>query len=399
MKNVGFEKSVRMFRKFSEETLRRRGGNQLGRDSVAALTALEGVLAGERWFDASLLEPVAAFTNLLQSSQLPPEFGGYSFGDALLAIEAAHAEKRGEAEQVWEFEGELGAEVASRIAAFAPSAPGLKLEPAHQSELERFILDGARSSTPGRAVVSCALAGEAVPFARLAEHFQKLVLCDVDLESLEALVRRAVPEALRARVELERYDASGCYGAFAAGVERVMQVAGSESEAAQELTSLLQTYDVASGSAGLTQAEGRADLAISVLGLSALSRGFAACVAKAFEARGWDARPQLGSAPLRGALELQSRLVEHHHVQALLRRASGALLVSAVSEVELETLPNGRSAAVGEPNDLLGVEHLVELLPTTTRPKAERSWECHRARDERADQKVSLLTLVEAVLV
>lgn len=396
MKNVGFEKSVRMFRKFSEETLRRRGGNQLGRDSVAALTALEAVLAGERLFDAALLEPLAAFTNLLQSSQLPPEFGGYSFGDALLAIEAAHAEKRCDAEQVWEFEGELDGEAASRIAAFAPSAPGLKLQPAQQSELERFILDGARSGAPGRAVVSCALSGEGVPFARLAEHFQKLVLCDLDLESLEALVRRAVPEALRARVELERYDASGCYVAFAAGVERVMQAAQSANEAGQELTSLLQTYDVGSGSAGLTQAEGRADLAISVLGLSALGRGFSACVAKAFEARGWDATPQLEGPSLRHALELQSRLVEHHHVQALLRRASGAVLVSAVSEVDLEALPNGGSAAVGEPNDLLGVEHLVELLPTTAHPKAERSWECRRAG---SDQKVSLLTLVEAVLV
>ncbi len=396
MKNVGFEKSVRMFRKFSEETLRRRGGNQLGRDSVAALTALEAVLAGERWFDASLLEPVAAFTNLLQSSQLPPEFGGYSFGDALLAIEAAHAEQRHDAEQVWEFTGELDAEAAARVTPFAPSAPSLKLEPAQESELSRFIVDGARSSAPGRAVVSCALSGEVVPFARLAEHFQKLVLCDVDLEKLEALVRRVVPEPLRARVELERYDASGCYVAFAAGVERVLQAAQSASEAAQELTSLLQTYDVGSGSAGLTQAEGRADLAISVLGLSALGRGFEACVEKAFEARGWDATPQLEGSPLGGALELQSRLVEHHHVQALLRRASGAVLVSAVSEVELEALPNGQSAAVGEPRDLLGVEHLVERLPTTTRPKAERSWECRRTADR---QKVSLLTLVEALLV
>src|SRR6188474_2374837 len=103
MKSVEFQKSVRMFRKFSEETLRRRGGNQLGREGVAALLAIESVLSGERLFDGSLLEPLAAFTNLLQSSQLPPEFGAYSFGDALIAIEEAHAEQRQNTDQLWEF--------------------------------------------------------------------------------------------------------------------------------------------------------------------------------------------------------------------------------------------------------------------------------------------------------
>src|SRR5690242_11984399 len=107
MTRVGFQKSVRMFHKFSDETMRRRGADQSSRESVAALGAIESVLKAERLFDASLLEPLAAFTNLLQSSQLPPDFGDYSFGDALLAVEEAHAELRQSAEQVWEFAPEL----------------------------------------------------------------------------------------------------------------------------------------------------------------------------------------------------------------------------------------------------------------------------------------------------
>src|ERR1041384_3015960 len=107
MSRAGFQKSVRMFHKFSEETLRRRGGNQAGRESVVALSAVEAVLKAERLLDGSLLEPLSAFTNLLQSSQLPPDFGDYSFGDALLAIEDAHAELRQNDEQRWEFEPAL----------------------------------------------------------------------------------------------------------------------------------------------------------------------------------------------------------------------------------------------------------------------------------------------------
>lgn len=403
MKSVEFQKSVRMFRKFSEETLRRRGGNQLGREGVAALMAIEAVLGGERLFDGSLLEPLAAFTNLLQSSQLPPEFGAYSFGDALLAIEEAHAEQRQNTDQLWEFAGELDAVSAARLVAFLPPevAPSAA-DSEHAAECSRFVLAAARTAARGRAVVSCALAGDALPLAQLAEQFQKLVLSDLDLERLEALVRRAVPEALRSRVELERYDASGCYVAFADGVDQAVQSASSPAAAAQALASLLKTYDVGAGSAGLTQAEGRADLAISALGLANLGKGLASYVRRAYAARGWEAADSLAGSPLQPALELQSRLLEQHHIQALLRRASRAVLISAVSEVELELLDDGQSAAVDEPRDALGVEHLVERLPSAVQAQSERSWEWQREgeTDPAADtEKHSLLTLVEAVLV
>ncbi|HEY6079637.1 MAG TPA: hypothetical protein VIW29_12570 [Polyangiaceae bacterium] len=402
MKSVEFQKSVRMFRKFSEEALRRRGGNQLGREGVAALMAIEAVLGGERLFDGSLLEPLAAFTNLLQSSQLPPEFGAYSFGDALLAIEEAHAEQRQNTDQLWEFAGELDSASAAQLAAFTP--PELASGPAdsaHATECSRFVLAAARSAPRGRAVVSCALACDALPLAQLAEHFQKLVLSDLDLERLEALVRRSVPEPLRARIELERYDASGCYVAFAGGADQAVQSASSPGEAAQSLASLLKTYDVGAGSAGLTRAEGRADLAISALGLAGLGKGLASYVTQAYAARGWEAADALAENPLAPVLELLSRLLEQHHIQALLRRASGAVLLSGVSEVELALLDDGQSEALDEPRDSLGVEHLVERLPSAVQPKAERSWEWRQgATTDAADpEKLSLLTLVEAVLV
>jgi hypothetical protein len=91
-------------------------------------------------------------------------------------------------------------------------------------------------------------------------------------------------------------------------------------------------------------------------------------------------------------------LVEQHHIQALLRRAKSAVLVSAVSEVELRDLPSGLSAAQGEPRDLLSVEHLVERLPQSAEIKAELTWE-RRQSLPGGQKNGSLLTLVEALLV
>ena len=208
-------------------------------------------------------------------------------------------------------------------------------------------------------------------------------------------MRRSIPETLRGRVRVERYDPTGSYLEFAEGVKSAVQAASQAPEAEQALEQLLQSYDVSAGSAGLTLAEGKADLAVSALLLSELGRSYAPCVARNLAARG-HAESSVKRAPLQPALELFSRLVEQHHIAALLRRASSAVLVSAVSEVALTEGGNGQP--VGEPCDLLGVEQLSERLPKMADVKDERSWEWRRPLPE-SSEKSSLLTLVEAVLV
>jgi hypothetical protein len=223
------------------------------------------------------------------------------------------------------------------------------------------------------------------------------VLNDFDLPALEALVQRAVPPEHRSRVVLELYDPTGCYLALTDGIEAAVASASSPDAARQALVELLSSYDVTAGSAGLSNQEGSPDLAISAMLLSELGLGFGSASERALKSRGWD--PGLTRRPpLSFALALHSRLVEQHHIQALLRRAKSAVLVSAVSEVKLASLPSGQEAAQGEPVDLLSVEQLAERLPRSTQPKAEHSWE--RRQPLTSDAKnASLLTLVEAVLV
>ena len=397
MSRSGFQKSVRMFHKFSEETMRRRGGDQAGQESITALATIATVLQGEQLFDASLLEPLAAFTNLLQSTQLPPDFGDYSFGDAILAIEEAHAELRQSAEQRWEFAPELTDEAVASLSDFMPGPAVPSSAPDHTAKLRRFVLDAAQKAEPGSALVVGALACPELPLAELAARFQRLTLSDLDLPELEALVQSAVPEQHRERVKLERYDVTGSYSAFAAGVKESVDAAAGPADAAQRLASMLESYDVGSGSAGLSLAEEKPNLAISAMLLSGLGQGYSRCIQSALTARGWDPEGALRE-PLAPALELLRCLVAQHHVQALLRRAKSAVLISAVSEVELRGAPGGKGTPVSEPVDLLHVERLEERLPEIAEVQAEQSWEWRQDRPGNAEKR-SLLTLVEAVLV
>jgi hypothetical protein len=387
MSRADFQKSVRMFHKFSEETMRRRGGDQAGRESIAALAAIEAVLKAERLLSGDLLEPLGAFTNLLQSSQLPPDFGDYSLGDALVAVEEAHAELRKDDAQHWEFEPELDEQAAGALSPFMPEGTSSAEDSEHATQLRRFVLDAAQTVAPKALLVVGALREPALPLAELCARFERVTLSDLDLVGLEDLLRKAVPEPLRSRVKLERYDPTGSYLAFEAGVKAAVNTANTEAAAELALSELLASYDVGAGSAGLSALEQQPDLAVSAGLLPELGRGYARSIATALSARGWDGA-LVERSPLAPALLLLRCLVEHHHILALGRRARSAVLVSPVSEVTLRSVPGKKDVAASEPHDLLATERLVERLPESVEVKAEQSWEWRRG---------NLLTLVEAV--
>jgi hypothetical protein len=363
---------------------------------VLALATLDSVLKAEKPFEPSLLEPLAAFTNLLQSSQLPPEFGNFSFGDALLAIEDAHAELRQNDEQRWEFTPELTPETAGAWLANAPPPPAPSAGE-HADDLRSFVFNAVQAVKPSSVLVVGALSAPELPLAELSQRCERLTLTDIDLTGLEELARRAVPEAQRAKLKLERYDVTGSCDAFLREARGIVSEATSVEEAAPELVSWLASYDVGSGSAGLATGEEKPGLAISALLLNRLGQEHRRALGDVLSERGWD-RLATERPPLSAALDLFGCLLQHHHVQALLRRAEAAVLVSAVSQVELRRLPNGQDAAEGEPADLLFVERLSERLPQSAGIKAERSWE-QRGPHPSGDKSRSLVTLVEAVLV
>ena len=124
--------------------------------------------------------------------------------------------------------------------------------------------------------------------------------------------------------------------------------------------------------------------------------GYGVYIERVLNTRGGDGARAVRTGRLAPAIALLSRLVEQHHIVALMRRAASAALVTAVSEVKLDVLPNGQNVAREDPHDLLSVEHLAERLPRNAQPKAEQSWEWRRPVTEEGKQGV-VLTLVEAV--
>ena len=254
------------------------------------------------------------------------------------------------------------------------------------------MLDAAQTVQPGSLLIVGALAEPALPLPELCARFDQVTLSDLDLAALEDQVRRGVPEPLRARIKLERYDATGAAATLAGAVSSRVAAAASAASAEQALISLLQSYDVSAGSAGLSAAQEKPNLAISAMLLTQLGAGFGPLIDTTLAARGWSRGPELTAQ-----LALFRSFLAQHHIHALLRRAKAAVLVSAVSEVELQALSSGKQNAVGEPVDLLGVERLQERLPEIAEIKAEHSWELARALDGSGGR--SSLTLIEALLI
>jgi hypothetical protein len=191
-------------------------------------------------------------------------------------------------------------------------------------------------------------------------------------------------------VSLERYDLTGGAATCQRAVKTRVAAATNAVQAEADLLELLQSYDVSAGSAGLSAASEKPSLAVSAMVLSELGRGFRECVAEALERRGFAVTPALEQE-----LELLVVWLQQHHVHALLRRAQASILVSAVSELQLQSAANGKKTPLGEPRDLLGVERLEERLPEQADPRTPQSWECERP----GVGGQSTLTLVEAVLL
>ncbi|HEV8248326.1 MAG TPA: hypothetical protein VGP93_21265, partial [Polyangiaceae bacterium] len=364
MSRRALQKSVRLFRAFSEQTLRKSGPSQLGQDGVRALAALEEVLAGKRVLDGSLLQPLAAFSGLLARGKLPFEFRRSNFGDALLAVEEARVTS---AAPRWDFVPSFSERTAERLG-FDALPQGIdQIErgnragwQAHAEENKRFILAAAEQASPaGYAVVVGAARAYDLPLAEIAARFPRLILTDLSLQAMEETVRQHVPEALRERVTLERYDLTGSSEQFVRELDAAVAGAKSLALAERALLELCTSYDTPASLARLCSAPDAASFAVSSMVLSQLGVGYKAYAARCFRERGWDEQRAL-QAPLEPALSLLGCYVEQHHVQALLDQAALAVLTSDVNASDVRALADGTVEPQGEPLEQLSVERLHE---------------------------------------
>ncbi len=109
--------------------------------------------------------------------------------------------------------------------------------------------------------------------------------------------------------------------------------------------------------------------------LTQLGLPFASFLARVFRERGFDAPPSLAAFACR---------LEQHHVAALLRIPSIAVLTSDVSETTMTLGARGELVRVGEPRTQLSVETLLDRLPSGHEPISRGAWEWLRVVPKRA---------------
>jgi hypothetical protein len=400
MSRRALEKSVRMFRTLCEDTIKKGGSTPLGARGVDSLFALEDVLSGKRRFDGALLKPLAAFSHLLSSGQLPPGFARLNFGDAVLAVSEAMAHDSPR----WPFDPALDPAVASKLGFDAVIAGIDRLEQEnragwkqHGDANAKFILNAALRAPRHDLVVICGGArAYDVPLAELAERFERVVVTDVSMAAAEQTVRDRVPEARRSRVRVELFDLTGSYNRFVSSVDAALGQAKTMSDAERALLELVGSYDTAPSAARLSSVAAQADLAVSSMVLSQLGVGFKAYVTERFAARGWD-RGRVKSAPLEPALSTLASLVEQHHIAALLTHAQLAVITSDVSASVTVAHPDGSVERKGDPQEQLSVDALCDRIPGRTEIIADASWDWPRVM---ADKKAVGMTMrVDAIAV
>jgi hypothetical protein len=371
MTRATLHKSMRLFRKLSEESLRRRGQLPLGKEGVGALSTLENVLAGKEPMRGELLQPLAAFTNLLAGGELPPEFGRANFADALLALDEARQDLEARAEQRWEFAPELTPQAARELVELAgASAREQNFDDSSDQAPGslRLIREACAQAPPGAAVVCASTAGPLLGLSDLCRRFERVILVGVDAQGLKALVLQ-VPEPLRARLQLELYDLTGSLLAFRSVVDEIGRSTSVDSRP-RALAQMLDGYDVAASSAGISALEPRAALAVSTELLPELALPHRACLLRALGegARGW-------GAELESSFELFRCRIQQLHIQALLRRAELCVLTSALREAEARAGAGGALAPAGQIKELLSVEHLSERIPRGFEIVSQAAWE------------------------
>lgn len=253
----------------------------------------------------------------------------------------------------------------------------------HGEASSRFILAAAdRASRRDLVVVAGGARAYDVPLAELADRFERVVVTDVSAGAAEATVRAHVSERRHSRVRVERFDLTGSYNPFVAGVDAAMEKARNVGDAERAIVDFCTTYDTPSSAVRLSSESEQADLAVSCMVLSQLGVAFKSYVEKCFGERAWD-RGRVKRAPLEPALSTLGCLVEQHHVAALLGHSSLAVLVSDVSASVVVARADGSIEPKGEPQEQLSVEALCDRIPGRTEIVADASWEWPRVLPHR----------------
>lgn len=318
--------------------------------------ALAEAIRGGRW-NPQLLPVLLSVGRVL---------AGVNLGDLLTAIGGLPAA----AEAEWIFDPAVDADAFDALG-YATASAGISRTQRenregwwrHARHNRGFILNAAASVKRTRLAVVLG-AGKAydLPLAELAERFERLVLIDIDAESLAATSAAAVRDAgLRRKVELRAMDLTGVVARLARGIREAIATAKDASAAETSLEALCGSSPLR-GPPRLLAAGERADLLVSGLVLSQLGLQQKLLAKNLFERRfGPIARQsELRWSYAWNGLELS---LQQDHINALADHADLAVLTSDTVHHATVLGEGGAERPRGESWSVIGSETLDERIP------------------------------------
>src|SRR4051812_4450083 len=245
----------------------------------------------------------------------------------------------------------------------------------HAQKNRAFIEDAVRQ-TPGRGLAIVLGAGHAfdLPLVELAKSFEKLILVDIDAESLSATVAGVLKDpGLRARTELRLLDLTGVNGQLVRRIDEAVASAANAAEARDRLEALCWTYRLAPPPR-LLPAQERADFLVSSCVLSQVSWPQRVYARRVYERRFSSLPGPLERRWARHFTYLELRL-QQDHLTSLAGVAEQIALTCDVVSNPTALDAAGTERKTGQAIPTLGVRSLLERVPKLFGVHGHASWE------------------------
>lgn len=357
--------------------------------SIRGLLTLEQLAELRRVFcdgapwSFELYEPLRALAHAAARLELPDLPARIHFGDALTALDQALVRDAASAAATgllgdglsrhgWSVEHRLAPDAFAELG-YARTSAGISALrakhragwQAHADANRAFFLSACADADPTTLAVLGAGKLYDVPLKRLTERFERVLLVDVDAESLAASTARVLDGA-PSNVDLVTAELTGVAGFLVTALRDLFDGSSSLSadDAHDSLLALLYSFRTGTGPSALAQTLGeRHPLAAcaSAMLLSQLAVPLTELVEARFKQRFPSSRC-LQQPRFRVALGQFTHRVQHAHLLALLDASHLAVITSDVSEQPTCWSPRGAAPASG-PLPLIGAPRLDELLP------------------------------------
>ena len=368
--------------------------------SLDEVEQMQRVFANQRAWSFSLYEALRAFSHAFPRLGLPDAPASIHLGDALYALNrvilrdaqgAAGTEPylAGLAKHVWPTQSVPSLQTFAELGYSSTSSGISRLQKQHRSawlehaRQSKALLLRAAELCPG---TTAALVGAGklydIPLRELAERYERLILIDVDADSLAQSVELglASPE-LRKRLVLVTSDVTGINEAFLLAARELFDQGLAEQTVYTSLLSLLYSYRLAQPPNLLpAEALGTAplDTIFSVMVLSQLATPLTQYLERRFAER-FPGSTLLQAHEFQVALGQFTHRIQDHHLQALLRHSRNAVVTSDVSEHYTQLATASAPAAVSAELPLIGAPHIEDLFPASrARVLASEEWQWRR---------------------